>query len=63
MPESAVCVCSVNNNYYDEGDDEGKGKEEQGGRWWPPLPEWLSIFQNLSTSPGRTQLLVLSWGI
>ena len=38
MPESALCVCSVNNNYYDEGDDEGKGIEEQGGRWWPPLP-------------------------
>lgn len=53
-------MCSVNNNYYDEGDEEGKGKEEQGGRWWPPLPERLSVFQNLSARPGGTRLLVLA---
>ena len=63
MPGGARWVCSVNNNYYDEGDEEGKGKEEQGGRWWPPLPERLSVFQNLSARPGGTRLLVLSWGI
>lgn len=60
MPGGARWVCSVNNNYYDEGDEEGKGKEEQGGRWWPPLPERLSVFQNLSARPGGTRLLVLA---
>ena len=62
MPGGARWVCSANNNDYDEGDEEGKGKEE-GGRWWPPLRERLSVFQNLSARPGGTRLLVLSWGI